>query len=735
MSATGSSEAGAQGASVRVGLLGTGYIADYHHAALARIPGVRVVAVCDVSLVRAERFAAAKGIAKAYSDVGRMIEAERLDVVHVLTPPNLHAALARQVLDVGCDVFLEKPLGISSAECASLAEAAARSGRSVGVGHNFLFFEAYEKLVADVRSGRLGRIDQIDIVWNKALGQLRGGPFGAWMLAAPANILFEVGPHAFSQAIHLAGELEAVAADVRDPVELPTGGTFFRRWEIRGWHGKTSIRIRFSFIDGFPEHYVHVRGTHGNATVDFEKNTHLVEEHTPNTLELDRFANVLSVAASAARQAMTTLGHALLSKMKLSDRSSPFQFSISRAVERFYATRRSGVDERLALAMGTSAVALAEQVALAAGAAAGAEAKAPTALPVPTAQPAATNEGVSGAASPPPPATVLVIGGTGFIGRALVRRLVAKGLGVRVLARDPSGCAREFAALGVEIERGDFGDLAAVDRALAGITHVYHLARGGGRSWRDYVASDVEPTRRLAERCLERGVARFFYASSIAIYYAGRGAAPIDEDTPPHAGMLRANPYARSKVENERNLLALHRDRGLAVVLFRPGVVVGRGGSPQHWGVAAWEYGSVCRLWGDGTGRPPLVLAEDVAAAMASALGRPGLEGRAYNLCSLSTLTANDYLDAYEARAGVKLKRIPTSSHRRTAEAFVKYAIKKLARDRHAALPSHADWEGRSFAAAFDSSRARRDLGWQPVDDAPTLIREGIHAPVDELFG
>jgi len=704
-----------QQSSVRVGLLGTGFIADYHHAALAQIPGVQVAAVCDVSLVRAERFAASKGIAKAYSDLTTMIAAESLDVVHVLTPPNLHARLALEVLAAGCDVFLEKPLGISSEECTAIAEAAKRSGRSVGVGHNFLFFPAYEALVADIRSGRLGRIDQIDIIWNKALGQLRGGPFGSWMLSHPGNILFEVGPHSFSQVAHLVGALESVSADVRDPFELPTGDTFYRRWEIRGWQGKTSLRLRFSFIEGYPEHYIHVRGTHGSATVDFEQNTHLVEEHTPHPLELDRFANVLSVAASAACQAIATFGLSLLSKLKLSRRANPFQDSISRAVARYYATRRSSVDERLAIALGSTAIELAEHVAEAAG------------LPARGTRPAPIT------ASAGRPATVLVIGGTGFIGRALVRRLVKDGRGVRVLARDPSGCAREFAEQGVEIARGDFNDLEAVDRALPGITHVYHLARGGGKTWPDYQASDVLPTQRLAERCLERGVRRFFYASSIAIYYAGRGAAPIDEATPPDAGTLRANPYARSKVENERALLALQREGGFSVVIFRPGVVVGRGGSPQHWGIASWEYGSVCRLWGDGNGRPPLVLADDVAAAMASALERPGIEGRSYNLCSRSTLTANDYLDAYEARAGVKLKRIATPSSKRTAEAFAKWFVKKLARDRHAAMPSHADWEGRTFTASFDSSRARKELDWQPVDDAASLIREGIDAPVDEL--
>ena len=83
------------------------------------------------------------------------------------------------------------------------------------------------------------------------------------------------------------------------------------------------------------------------------------------------------------------------------------------------------------------------------------------------------------AAGPSGP-TVLVLGGTGFLGRALVKRLLQDGVGLRVLVRDTSGRARWLARQAVELVQGDIADTASVEAALDGIQHVFHLARGSG---------------------------------------------------------------------------------------------------------------------------------------------------------------------------------------------------------------------------------------------------------------
>jgi nucleoside-diphosphate-sugar epimerase len=740
--------------SYRTAILGAGYISDYHISALQQIPGVAVAAICDLNPSLARQLAQAKGIATVYSDLGEMLAQESLDVVHVLTPPHVHFPTARQILQAGVHAFIEKPLCHTVAACQELSQVAQSMQKQVGVSHNFLFFPIYERLVADIQSGRLGRLDQVDIVWNKALGQLRGGPFGAWMLQSPTNILFEVAPHSFAHAIHLLGQPTDLDVEARDRIELPGGKEFYRCWEVRGWQGRTSLRMRFSFAEGYPEHYIHVRGSNGVARVDFEHNTYTFEEHTPYLLDIDRFVNVVQTSRDAAVQGVDTLNQAILAKLKLSKAASPFAHSIGRTIEQFYqdlaappGQEGSAPDLRIQPAFGTQTILLAERIAEAVRFSSGvspverppevaaSNQEPPVGASIPEAAIAPSPLPLSPVPlSPVPLSRILVIGATGFIGQALVRQLCQAGHSVRALSRSPNSVPQDLKALGIEVVKGDLMDGASLDQALTDIDVVYHLGKGRCKTWSDALATDVEPTQQLAQLCLKHGVKQLMYTSSIAIYAAGKRAGTITETTPPSRSMARVAPYSRSKVENEERLLELHRAEGLPVVIFRPGVVLGSGGNPYHWGIAAWPYESVCNLWGDGHSPLPIVLVEDVASALVKALGRLDLVGESFNLVSQPSVSANDYLDALQQQAGVKLRRVPVSAQRLYVASVAKWMLKALGRDPNAVFPSYDDCDGRSLAAYFDGSKARQQLGWTPVDDRDALLEQGVRQPVREFF-
>ena len=189
---------------------------------------------------------------------------------------------------------------------------------------------------------------------------------------------------------------------------------------------------------------------------------------------------------------------------------------------------------------------------------------------------------------------------------------------------------------------------ADLERAIDGSRFVFHLARANVKTWEEYVRQDIEVTRQVAETCLSRGIERLIYTGTIDSYYAGNKAGTITEATPLDPHLAWRNLYARAKAASEEILQTLHRERGLPVVILRPGIVIGRGGSPFHWGVGMWSWNAVCQVWGRGRNPLPLVLAEDVARALIAALSTPGIEGESFNLVADTDLTAFDYLEALE---------------------------------------------------------------------------------------
>ena len=170
---------------------------------------------------------------------------------------------------------------------------------------------------------------------------------------------------------------------------------------------------------------------------------------------------------------------------------------------------------------------------------------------------------------------------------------------------------------------------------MKGIDFVFHLARADAKTWKDYLQHDVEPTRLIAEACLEARVKRLIYTGTIASYFTGANAGTITEKTSLDRAIARRDYYSRAKATAEAMLMEMHRTKQLPVVIFRPGIVIGQHGSPFHWGVGRWITESLCEVWGDGKNKLPFVLVHDVAAALVRGIQVDGIEGRSYNLVDL----------------------------------------------------------------------------------------------------
>jgi nucleoside-diphosphate-sugar epimerase/predicted dehydrogenase len=713
----------------RVGFLGTGYIADWHARALKSVTGATLESVCDKNLPRAEAFAQRQGVSRSYGSLEAMLgeEAARLDVVHVLLPPDLHARAAETLIDRGIHVLLEKPMATTPTECSGLIEQKNSHSVSVGVNHNFLFAPVYESLRDDLAAGRLGRPDHIVITWNRGLDQLQSGPYHLWMLRDPRNIVLEIGPHCLAPMLDLVGPLEIASVRASNVVQLPGGVPFYRRWCIEAGTGAVALTVHLSFAPGFTEQLIHVRGSLASATVDLERNTYLRHEHTPSGLDLDRFKMIRREAKSMALQARRTFSQYALSKLKLAPEGNPYGVGIARALKAFYGGLGQSQDRRLAPELGSDLVELClriGQMGLVG----------PPVTPGPYIPSAEARSALVQANGPAKAAEILIFGGTGFIGQELARQFVDAGQRIRLLVRDPGRLPEDLLRPQVEIVTGDLVRTDDLQRAIAGCRFVYHLARANVTRWSEFTSQDIEVTRHVAELCLRNEVKRLFYTGTIDSYYAGASAGTITEATPLDPQIAWRNLYARAKAASEQILMTMHRERGLPVVIFRPGIVIGRGASPLHWGIGMWSWNAVCQVWGQGRNPLPLVLVEDVARALIAAVDAPGIEGESFNLVAETDLTATDYLAALEKEAGISFQKLPTPPWRFYAKDMVKWVVKRLVRHPDERKPSYRDWETRTQRARFDCTKARKVLNWNPTCQREEIVRRGICLPAAEFF-
>lgn len=714
---------------LRIGLVGAGYIAEPHILA-AQAHG-NLVVLCDTSDSRANALAKRFHIPSVVKHHSELLKFE-LDVVHVLTPPASHAELVIELLEQGVNVFCEKPLCLDNKSIKKITKAAQRSGKKVGTSHNFLFSPVYHSLLDDLTQNRFGTIEQIEIIWNKELGQIKGGPHTGWLFAEPGNVIHEVGAHSFSHLLHLMGSiddslaLDAPTVRCSERTELPYGRYTMKRWEMLSEAGSIGIRMRFYLGEGMSDHRIVVRGTLGSAVVDFEKNTCLFETHGVQMVDVDRYQRTMNEAKQLVLQAHQTFGHFVLGKVGAVSGGKPFFDSIAFATHAFYQAISTGtdLDPRISLDLAAKTTQLMNQVVEAANLA-----PVQDTSPRKSKRPAMFKQDVD----------AVVFGGSGFMGKDLVQTLASGGYTVRAVLRNIASPPPELIHPNVQIVPGDFTDTASSKEAMEGARAVYHLARGHGRYWEDYLAFDVEPTLALANAAKGSGVKRFFYTSSIVIYWAGASAAPISEDTPPHPGILRTQLYARAKWECESQLSRLCSGAidGFNVITFRPGVVIGKGGHPHHWGVGAWPYPALCRLWGNGNHPLPFVLSSDCALAMTSALA--ALDSKlqlssSYNLIGDVRLTGHEYLDEVERTSGQRIRRESAHPTQLLIEDAAKYVVKSLGRDPHRRLPSYKDGDGRTLAATFINARAKNELKWEPVNDRERFIKEGIQEPVQQYL-
>lgn len=689
---------------LRIALIGAGYIAPWHAEAV-RAAGQRLTAVVDPALDAARSLAHAHG-AEAFPTLDALIAANIADAVHILTPPALHRDLAIQSLRAGLHTLVEKPAALSPADVQAMAHAATEADRHLAVSHNFLALPGHARLKALRDNGTLGRLSSAEIRWAFPLAPLRSGPFGMWLLRDPAHLLLELGPHPFAFAVDLLGPLTVEALVTGQPIPIPGAGTRPQSWRILARAGEVDVTIHLSLVETHDDRSVTLRGSSGMAHFDHAADTLTLSRDNTADLILNPLARELSLAAQHLREGLRNAARQTASL----NRRAPYGLSIQRTAAAFYDTIRTGrPDPRFTPESATTVMqAIADTLAL---------------LPPHPAPAIATGT---------PKPTIAVIGGTGFIGRALTRRLAAQGTHVRVLSRGTRGPFDDIADR-VQTVAVPLTDTTALTDALQGMDAVINLARSVESTWAGALDNDIAVQLRIAEAAHAARVPRLIYTGTIASYDMSNPARTITEDTP-FGDLANRNLYARAKAECEFRLQSFARDTGLNLVIARPGIVVGPGGPLQHWGIGRWHGAGAVRLWGNGRNILPFVLADDTADALIAMTRTPGIDGGSFNLTGDPMFTARDWFDAIHARLHARIRVSGGNLTALWAADQAKSLLKRHAlRRRDAQAASLADWKSRAHLSRFDNARAKQALGWTP-EPSPDRFLDRALDPVT-LFG
>ena len=204
---------------VRVAIIGTGRMGDYHAQRLQKVKNCRVVAAMDVDHNRAEAFCKKHNIPVPYSTVEELLRQDEIDAVSNVTPDAFHAPLSIQCLKAGKHVLCEKPLALSHPDALRMVNAARKAGVINMVNFSYRDWPCIQAVAALVRRGDLGEMRHVEASYlqswlpSKYWGDWRTAPTWLWRLSTghgSKGALGDVGVHIIDFATFPVGHISSV---------------------------------------------------------------------------------------------------------------------------------------------------------------------------------------------------------------------------------------------------------------------------------------------------------------------------------------------------------------------------------------------------------------------------------------------------------------------------------------------------------------------------------------------
>ena len=215
------------GKTLRVGVIGCGFISPAHLNGYNKLDNVEITALCDIIEERANNAASkfASPDTKIYTDYKEMLAKESLDIVSVCTENNMHASITIDALNSGAHVLCEKPMAISGVEADAMVTAAEKNNRKLSVGYQLRFTNEALLLKREIEKGKLGRI------YYAEAGALRRRGVPTWGVflnkeKQGGGPLIDIGTHLVDRTLWLMDDYSPIVSAVGGIYDhlIPLGG-------------------------------------------------------------------------------------------------------------------------------------------------------------------------------------------------------------------------------------------------------------------------------------------------------------------------------------------------------------------------------------------------------------------------------------------------------------------------------------------------------------------------------
>ena len=673
----------------RTAIIGCGRISAIHIAALKKLKGVEVVALCDLDERLARTRASQNGIANVFTDVEAMLNQIKPDVVHLLTPPRTHLGLTKIVAKHKAHIYAEKPLASSESDARAILECVQQSGIRLCPGHSLLFEPAFIEACRRISSGEIGRVISVRAEQGFSYEAAARSAAIPWSYTYDWGIFDNIMPHPLylvSRFLNKPGPLQMVGFNlgrVREAgieelrVLIPSEGAVGE--------------VAFSLCNSPEVSRVELVGTRGRILVDFIAKTVVSSVASELPGFVSRLTSNFGIASKLTKASAGVILGITAGKIKR-------YMGIRTLVSEFYRSLREGSETPVRVEDGVLTVQQMEQIKNACDGLLKQRIVAQS-TPLEVSHP-----------------RVLVTGASGFLGGHLVKRLSADGVPVRATTRLIS---RAQAVPGVEWVQCDVAREEDLIRALAGVETVFHCAGmvGPPGSVEDYENVNVKGTATLAQLAARAGVKNLIYISTLSVYGTVPGTKYLDENAPYDARAKDRGVYTHTKLEAEKALLEFvsrqNGDRGTPrIIVLRPGSIYGPGTALPLGRFPLPSLQNRPIVTGSRRVPMPLVYIDNMIDAVIAAERSVAPTGAVYNL-----------VDAADLDQGAVARALRTASKGRIRPMFLPYPFvwtlmlgvdlaslvrrRKLGTARYRLHRTLADMR-------YKCTAARRDLGWEP---------------------